>query len=190
MGFGLIIASSIVVLLTRIWQVGLLAVLLNYVGVGLLSMAMEEPDIAGLRILAGGLISLVLFLGARRSELAGVQGDGRKHDRRWLSSTAMRLAAVVLVGLAAFASTVPDRFPTAPNNLVVVAIWLIGIGLVIALLARHVLWVAMGVPLAVTGFEIVYTSLDQRLIMAGALSAAALLTAALIVVAAALAQRG
>jgi hypothetical protein len=190
MGLGLIVVSSIVVLLTRIWQVGLLALLLGYIGIGMLSLAAEGPDTAGLRILAGGLVSLVLFLAARRSELGAVQVGARKRNRRWLSSTIMRLAAVGLVALAAYFSTLPDRLPTVPAGLVLAGIWLIGIGLVITLLARHLLWVGMGVPLAVTGFEIVYTNLDQRLIVAGALSATALLAAMLIAVAAALLHPG
>lgn len=190
LGLALVIAGSIVVLLTRTWQLGLLALLLTYIGVGMVSVAPELPDTAGLRILAGGLITLVLFLPARGGELGGPHVDSRKRDRRWLSSTILRLAAVALVGLTAFSSTLPGRFPSAPDGLIQAAIWLMGVGLVITLLARRLLWVAMGLPLAVTGFEMVYSSVDQRLIVAGALSAAALLAATLTVVTAALVQGG
>jgi hypothetical protein len=188
-GLGLILGGCFVLLLTRIWQVALLALLLVYVGVGMLGVAAGAPGTAGLRVLAGGLICLVLFLTARHRQPGRGRVSGGGFDRHWLSTTSLRVAAAALAGLAAFESTLPHRFPTVPEYLATAAVWLIAIGLVVALLARRLLWVAMGAPLAMTGFDMLYTGLDPRLITAGVLSAAALLSVMLIAATSALIER-
>ena len=62
---GLIITAG-TILVTRDWRLLILAILLQYILVGLILSRLVRPDIAVLKIMIGAFICPILFLSARQ----------------------------------------------------------------------------------------------------------------------------
>ncbi len=172
--------AALVVALSRTWQIGLLAFLVHYAALGGLVLELGPLARGGLRILMGGLVCLVLFLTARRLKHDQRAPGQPAVDRRQVSEVAFRLGAAGLAGIGVFGTSIPDRFPALPAELVLASAWLMAIGLVIVLVSGKPLWVGIGLLTAQSGFETLYTALDRRLVSAGLLSAGALLLALIV----------
>lgn len=179
---SLVMGASLVVALSRTWQVALLAFWAQYIGLGILALEPGPPARGGMRILAGSLICLVLYLTARRTEHERAVPVWPVVDRRWVSQTVFRLAAVGVAGVGVFGSSLPTRISMLPPGMITISIWLMVIGVVIMLISSELLWVGMGLLSVESGFETLYTMLDPRLWPAGILAAGGLLLALGVVV--------
>lgn len=177
----LIVATSVLAV-SREWRIALLALWIHYLALGGLVLQLGPAARCGLRVLMGGLICLVLFLTARRLESGGGTPGGRAISRTQVSALVLRLAAVALAGVGVFGTSVPARFPSLPAHLVLASAWLMTLGLAIALLSRAALWAGIGLVMAESGFETLYTALDPRLVTAGLLATGGLLLALIVAV--------
>lgn len=180
----ILVGATLVVALSRTWRIGLLAFLVHYAALGGLVLELGPAARGGLRILMGGLICMVLFLTARRLNQYQKAPGRAAVDRRQVAEVVFRLGAAGLAGIGVFGTSIPDRFPSLPAELVLASAWLMAIGLVIVLVSRKPLWIGIGLLTAQSGFETLYTALDRRLVSAGLLSAGALLLALIVAAAA------
>ncbi len=168
--------------LSRTWQIALLAFLVHYVALGGLVLELGPVARSGLRILLGSLICLVLFLTVRQTgHRERAKGD-RRISRRQVSEFVFRLAGIALAGIGVFGTPIPGWFPSLPVELVLASAWLIAFGVVVLLISREALWAGIGVLMAESGFETLYTALDPRLVSAGLLAIGGLLLAMVIAV--------
>ncbi|MFQ5595624.1 MAG: hypothetical protein ACE5HA_15870, partial [Anaerolineae bacterium] len=173
----ILIVATLVLVLSHAWRIALLALLIHYLALGGLVLQLGPAARSGLRILMGGLICLVLFLTARRLEDGRRTHGGRVISRTQVSAFVFRLAAVALAGVGVFGTSIPVRFPSLPAHLVLASAWLAILGLVVALISRAALWAGIGLVMAESGFETLYTALDPRLMTAGLLAMGSLLLA-------------
>ncbi|MFQ5340979.1 MAG: hypothetical protein ACE5F6_05475 [Anaerolineae bacterium] len=180
--------ATLLLALSRVWQVALLAFWVHYLALAGLVVQIGPLARGGLRILMGGLICLMLFLTARRLGHGRAGGDWLPR-RRDLSAFVFRLAGVALAGIGVFGTTIPARFPSLPAELVVASVWLMALGFVVVVTSREALWAGMGLLLASSGFETLYTALDPRLVVAGLLAVGGLLLALMVAIAIAAADQ-
>lgn len=172
----LIVATSVLAV-SREWRIALLALLIHYLALGGLVLRLGSPARSGLCILMGGLVCLVLFLTARRLESGGRMQRGRAMSRPQVAAFVFRLAAVALAGVGVFGTSLPARFPSLPAHLVLASAWLVALGLVVVLVARAALWAGIGLLMAESGLETLFTALDPRLVTAGLLAMGGLVLA-------------
>lgn len=180
---SLVVSASLIVVLSRTWRIVLLALLMQYIAVGMLVIELGSLARSGLRILIGGLICLILFLTVSRTEQGRDTLRWPAVDRRWVSEITFRLAAIGLVGIGVFGSSVADWLPSLPEALVLASAWLIAAGLVIVLVSRPFFGIGIGLLTIESGVETLYTALDPRLGPAGLLAASGLLLALMIAIA-------
>lgn len=176
------VGATVVLALSRTWRIALLALLAHYAA--LAALVVEPGPVArgGLRVLVGGLICLVLYLTARWVDQSRNRAGRRLLQRRQVSEFGFRLAAVSLAAIGVFGTPVRHWFPALPAELVLASAWLMALGLVLAIVSRDVLEAGLGLLVAESGFETLYTALDPRLVVAGLLAAGGLLLALLVAV--------
>jgi len=146
-----LVLSTMLLVLAPSWRLGLLALLFQYTAIGGLLAHIVAPSMGGLQLIVGALICLILYLTIRRVNSPTARGMS---PWLWISHTLFRLAALALIGLGAFSTSVWQRFSHLPTPLSEVALWLMGSGLLIALLRPTWLWVGLASLTFVSGLEL------------------------------------
>ncbi len=159
-GAGILIVSS------RRWMTGLLA--FQYVGVFLLVSVSWPMEIAVVKLVAGWMASAVLFL--------TYQNMIEQDPEGWFAAippgTTFKGFAALLVGLS-FYSLVPLAlrwFLGATSQQVLGGLWLLGLGLLQLILSRDNLRIIIGLLTVISGFEILYATLEASVLMTGLLA--------------------
>ena len=159
-GAGISVVSS------RRWMTGLLA--FQYIGVFLLVSVSWPMEIAVVKLVAGWMASAVLFLtyqsmiGADTESLFAAVPPG----------TTFKGFAALLVGLSVY-SLVPLAlrwFLGATSQQVLGGFWLVGLGLLQLILSRDSLRIIIGLLTVISGFEILYATLEASVLMTGLLA--------------------
>ncbi|MCK5794536.1 MAG: hypothetical protein KAH12_07510 [Anaerolineales bacterium] len=159
-GTGILIGSN------RRWMTGLLA--LQYVEVFLFVSISWPLEIAVVKLVAGWMASAVLFL--------TYQNMSEAEPESWLAAnppgTAFKGFAALLVGLSVY-SLVPLAlrwFLGATSQQVLGGLWLLGLGLLQLVLSRDSLRIIIGLLTVLSGFEILYATLEASVLMTGLLA--------------------
>lgn len=186
-----VIASLItgtLILLVRDWRVMLLALLGQYVSVGLILSQMIPPEIALIKVLVGALVCLMLYLAARQSGW-GVRVEphtaqqlfprnvGIRDPLPWTGG-AFRALILCLVFILTTVLTRDYPLPDMPSEVGLSCYWLMLIGLVALMLTGQPLLAGPGLLTALTGFELLYTFLESSLVIVFLLAAVNLLLTA------------
>jgi hypothetical protein len=164
------------IVLVRDWRLSLLALLVQYLVAGLILSRVVRPEIAVAKVLAGLLICPILYLSARQagwSEIVGARFQARRlfswrrtlgwevfpagHIFRFLAVLLMILTATTLGRTYTLAGSQPP-FATA-------VYWLILAGLLLLILTEEPLKAGQGMLTALTGFELVFTTLERSLLL-------------------------
>lgn len=181
--------TGALILLIRDWRVVLLALLGQYIAVGLTLSQLVLPEIALIKMLVGALICLMLYLAARQSGWSvfaslGVTRQSSLEDVAdtrgplpWPGLTFRVLAlCLVFVLTMVFARDYP--LPGMPPEVGLSCYWLMLVGLIVLLLNGEPLLAGPGLLTALTGFELLYTCLESSLVIVFLLAAVNLLLTA------------
>jgi len=159
-GTGILIGSS------RRWMTGLLA--LQYVEVFLFVSISWPLEIAVVKLVAGWMASAVLFLTYQNM----IEAEPESRFAANPSGTAFKGFAALLVGLSVY-SLVPLAlrwFLGATSQQVLGGLWLLGLGLLQLVLSRDSLRIIIGLLTVLSGFEILYATLEASVLMTGLLA--------------------
>ncbi len=155
---GLIATASVLTLNTdrRVLLLGLLS---QYVLVGLALIQIGLVQVAGAKVFIGLLVCLILYITIRAAVQGPLLQPLMREDRlfRGLGLTVVALAAYSIGGF-----TLPFNVPLAA---IIAATWLLSAGLLILLFAREPLRIGLGLLTFQTGFEILYATLDEALVV-------------------------
>lgn len=202
---GLFVTASII-LVGRDWRSLILALLVQYILVGLVLSRLVRPDIATLKVLIGAFICPILFLSARQVSVTGLApnlagqpshfvnraGSWRRHAylivasllkgqdrRRGPAATGFmfRVFGALLMILVAINLSNAIALPGLPTSVNTAVFWLILAGLVTLALTEDPIKVGHGLFTALVGFELFYATVESSLLLTGLWGAINLLIA-------------
>lgn len=185
---GLIITAALVVLIAD-WRLALFALAIQYVLLGWLLTSLVSPGVAIVRTIAGGLAATILYLTMRRravveraailyGEAAGSETDVQAaRVPVFIVGWPFRFFAVALVAVAIIGFSSSMSLLGLPPYVLFSSLWLMAIGVLIAMLSRDVLRLGLGILAFTGGFSILDTALENSLFLYGLLNVADLLIA-------------
>jgi hypothetical protein len=182
--------TALVIFLTSDWRLSLAALLVQYLLVGLALTRFIEPEVAVVKILAGVLVVPILYLGVRHAHHVDEAQDrdgGRLH---FLGLTVgwdagplglpLRFLAVLLVFLILVRLLGQFRLPMAPAGfsieLAFIALWMGSMGIIGLILGGGPLRAATAILTIMSGFDLVYATLEPSLAIVGFYGTLTLLT--------------
>ncbi len=186
-----IIAAAIVVLVWE-WRVNLLALLVFYLSAGLLFVDVLDPRLAYIKVIVGLFICLMLYFTARQVNWGSLPPDLSPTEAEQLRgrpqmvqigrfhfplSGLLRVVLVLVVALVVLnVGTRPSmELPAVPTH-VNLAIWgLLALGLLGLGSTTEPLKAGMGLLIFLTGFELLYNTLEQSAAVLATLAAANLI---------------
>lgn len=200
--------TACIVLIGRDWRVLILALLVQYVLVGVVLSRLTRPDIATLKVMIGAFICPILFLSARqvsarfRSITMTIhQADGEVYGTGWRPMVAsvtrllvgqgrrrgpaatgliFRVFAALLMILVAITLSSTFSLPGLSPSVNTAVFWLILAGLATLILTEDPMKVGLGLFTTLTGFELFYTTVERSLLLTGLWGAVNLLIALVI----------
>ena len=177
---GLIVTGSILILVAD-WRISLGALAVQYLIVTVLLSTIVQLEVALVRLIAGGLVAVILYITAvrvrsrwmRRARIAGWKNVGEiaaLFEREpFIISWPFRLIALVLVGLTVVTACTQFAFPNAPLLFWLVCLWLCTIGLLLCAITRDALKVGVGILTFSAGFGALYLAIEPNLLFYGLL---------------------
>jgi hypothetical protein len=185
-----------IILVARDWRVLILALLVQYILMGLILSRLVRPDIATLKVMIGAFICPILFLSARRVSVGSFslafsmsrRSDHRSRVANWwqnfylvislvkgrdrrrgpaATGFGFRVFAAVLMVLVAI--TLSDSVPLTglPASVNTAVYWLTLAGLTTLTLTEDPLKVGHGLFTVLTGFELFYATVESSLLLTG-----------------------
>ncbi len=176
---GLIVTAG-TILVTRDWRLLILALLLQYILVGLILSRLVRPDIAVLKIMIGAFICPILFLSARQVAVnTPIMSPVIQQERgnRAATGWVFRLLTALIVLLATVTVSEMFALPGLPPTLVITVYWLALVGLTTLIITKDPLKTGIGLLTILTGFDLLYTTLEHSLLITGLWGAVNLLLA-------------
>lgn len=197
---GLFITAGLI-LISRDWRTLILALLAQYILAGLILSRLVRPDIAVLKVMIGAFICPILFLSARQVStgfpLSSPLSDSRKGFSHWWqnfslmsllmgrerrrsrAATGFIFRVLVAVLMIIFATTLSQTFalPGISPDVTTAVYWLILAGLVTLILTEEPMRAGHGLFTVLIGFDLLYTTLENSLLMTGLWGAVNLLIA-------------
>jgi hypothetical protein len=182
---GLVITAACIVLIPD-WRLALLALTIQYVLLGLLLSNIVQSSVATVRVLSGGIAAAIVFLSI---EYRAAQDYVSRRTRDKVVSqslpvfvigVAFRFFAVVLVAVSLIGFASSMTFLGLPAYVLFGSMWLMAIGLLIAMLSRDVLRLGMGILAFTGGFGILDTAIEGSLFLYGLINIADLLIAVVV----------
>src|SRR5512134_2799857 len=163
-----IVLTSVGLLLARDWRWSIILLAVQFLGMFVLTLQHWPLGMASVKVVAGWMSAAVL--GMTRSGLTGEESD---EESSWLRGRLFRFFTAGIVLLIAAVVT-PDvdtvmadpGFPVTNGSLV-----LIGMGLLHLGVSTRVLRVTIGLITVLSGFEILYSAVENSVLVAALLAA-------------------
>jgi hypothetical protein len=177
---GLTVTGAILILISD-WRLSLLAFTVQYLLVTVLLSTLVQLQVATVRLIAGGLVALILYISARRvrsrlirrARAMGLQDSEQlapPFEREpFVIGLPFRFIAVVLVAVSVITAASQTPFPNTPFIFWVVSLWLCSIGLLLVAITRNALKLGMGLMTFSSGFGILYVAIEPSLLFYGLL---------------------
>ena len=165
-GLVFITGTGILVLQSRRWMTGLLAI--QYIGVFSLVSVSWPLEIAVVKLVAGWMATAVLFL----TYVNTPTGNEDEKSTPSTPGTVFYLFSAILIGIVIY-SLVPVAlrwFLGATFQQVLGGLWLLGLGLLQLGLSRDSIRIIIGLLIIISGFEILYATLEASVLMTGLLA--------------------
>lgn len=186
-GLILFVTAGLIVLV-RDWRLSLAALLAQYLTVGLMLARVVRPEIAVAKVLTGLLICPILYLSARQAGWSELSAESFRLRRLlswrrtmgWEVFPAGRLFRTLAVLLMILTATTLGRaYPLVgePAPFATAVYWLVLAGVLLLILTEEPFKAGQGLLTALTGFELVYTTLERSLLVMGLWGAVNLLLA-------------
>jgi hypothetical protein len=177
---GVAVTGMMLILISD-WRMSLLAFTVQYLLITVLLSTLVQLQVATVRMIAGGLVALMLYISARRihsgwvrrARAAGLKNDGEIEAlfRRepFVIGLPFRFIAVVLVAVSVI--TIAAQFTFLNTSLLfwLVSLWLCSIGLLLVAITRDALKLGMGLLTFSAGFGILYLAIEPSLLFYGLL---------------------
>lgn len=201
---GLFITAAII-LIVRDWRTLIIALLIQYILVGIILSRLVRPDIAALKVMIGAFICPILFLSARQVVMGMTpiatlmekrEGFGQtiqswwrnfsfislivgRYRRRRQAATGLAFRVLLSLLLVLIAVTLSNTFilPGLSADLTTAVYWLVLVGLVILTLTEDPMKAGHGLFTLLTGFDLYYSTLEKSLMITGLWGAINLLLA-------------
>jgi hypothetical protein len=165
---GLILLTSVSLLLVRDWRwsIGLLA--LQYVAILVLALQHWPIGMAAVKVVAGWMAAAIL--GMTRSGLAD---ENLAEENTWPRGRLFRIfaALIVLIIVAGVTPGVDTIMADAGFAVTAGGLLLIGMGLLHLGITAHILRVTIGLMTVLSGFETVYSAVEGSVLVAALLAA-------------------
>ena len=163
----LIIATSVGILLTRDWRRTIILLASQYVGVFILTLQHWPLGMATVKVIAGWMGAAIL--GMTRSNL---EEEGEETTNILPQGKFFRLIAAGVVGLiaATVASRVDTMMADAGVTVSAGSLLLIGMGLLHLGITDQPLRVTVGLMTVLAGFEILYSAVENSILVAALLA--------------------
>ena len=164
---GAIIITSTGLLLTRDWRWSIILLAVQYLGMFVLVLQHWPLGMASVKVVAGWMSAAVL--GMTRSGLS--MADSSEEDT-WPRGRPFRLFAAGIVALIVVVVTpgVDTIMADAGFAVTAASLFLIGMGLFHLGITAHVLRVAIGLMMVLSGFEILYSAVEGSVLVAALLA--------------------
>jgi len=199
---GLFITASLLILL-RGWRMSLLALLAQYVLLGLWLAKLYRPELLLVKTLTGTVAVAMIYLVAAEAQWGAIRFPVRRalpatdelslmddeaeppagQRTSIFMGTGFRLAAVVLAAMAAYGLTSNYPLPDLATDVNLAFYWLCAAGLICLMVSRDVVYNGLGALCLISGLDLTYIALvdipDIVILglLAGMSLAAALVTA-------------
>ncbi len=175
----MVLITASLILIFRDWRWSLLALLVQYLVVGLLFVDVIAPHLAFMKVVTGSFICLILFITARQVNWGRLPEDVTTEEAVMLkeerllrfgpymlpTDTPFRIFLALAVALSVWALTQKASFhlPGIADHINLAVYALIGMGAVTLSLTSEPLKAGMGILTLITGFELFYSSIDRSL---------------------------
>jgi hypothetical protein len=185
---GLIVTAASVVLIAD-WRFAVLELAIQYVLLGILLTRLVHPSVALVRVIAGGMVASILYLSMRHRAqdwraalIAAENGDmealaALEPPQVFIVGFPFRFFAVALVAVTIIGLASSMTLFGLPANIFFSSLWLMAIGLLVAMLSRDALRLGLGILVFTGGFTILDTAIESSLFLYGMLNIADLLIA-------------
>ncbi len=157
--------TAIILVSDRRWMVGLLAA--QYVGVFLLVSFSWPVEIAVVKLVAGWMATAILFLA-----LGASSSEGKERFITSKPGTVFMGFTALLIGLSMY-SLMPATlrwFLGASPQQVLGGVWLLGLGTLQLSFSGQDTRIIIGLLTIISGFEILYATLEASVLMTGLLA--------------------
>lgn len=157
---------SILLVQNRRWMTGMLAI--QYIGVFSLVSISWPMEIAVVKLVAGWMSAAVLFLTYENI----LDADQEFPLAASLPELFFKTFLAVLIGFAVY-SMVPEAlrwFLGATPQQILGGLWLLGLGILQLALSREPIRIITGLLTVISGFEILYATLEASVLMTGLLA--------------------
>lgn len=176
--WGLLFTAGLIAVVEE-WRISLLALLVEYALVGFLLSGSFSPSIALAKIATGGMIFFILYPTAWRGR--GKPTAKIASQERTLATLAtlfpFRLVGSVLIGLVAYGFLHQHPWEGVPTHLAFASSLLMAMGLWTVMLARGPFRMGLGLLTFQIGFELILTTWERGLLVAGLLGSVNILLA-------------
>jgi len=165
--WGLFFTAGLIAVVEE-WRISLLALLTQYALVGLILSGSVSPSLALAKIITGGMVFFILCPTAwrgRRKPPAKIAGQGRT----LATSSPFRLVGSALMGLVAYGLLHQYPWEGVPTDLAFASNFLMAMGLWTVILGRGPFRMGLGLLTFQIGFELLFTTWERSLLVAGLL---------------------
>ena len=189
----LVLLTASLILILPDWRWLLLALILQYLVVGLLFADVLPPQLAFMKVLVGAFICLILYITARQVNFGRLPEDvteeevGQLEEERLVQIGPYSLpiellfrvflALIVILTIWAVSQNTGFLLPEVPKHVNLAILSLTGMGLVTFSLTGEPLKAGMGLLTFMTGFELFYHAIEHSIAMLVVLSIADLIIA-------------
>ncbi len=162
----IVLVSTLGLLLGRDWRRNLIFLAVQYVGVFLLVSLHWTLEMAAVKLVTGWMAASALGMTQINPVHTG------KEDTSWPEGRVFRLvtASLVLIVVVVFAADITEWLPSAGLSEVLSGLLLIGMGLLQLGLTAQPLRVTLGLLTALSGFEVLYASVESSILVAALLA--------------------
>ena len=170
MAAAMVLLTAVVMLVIPDWRVMLFALAAQYLFAGLLFVDVLDPRLAIIKILAGWFVTLILYISARQVDWnrtsSSVEQEkfitvrGHQLPGTTLLHIGLTVGMVLVVQVLA-RQTAVSIIPAHLDHFQLAVYALIGLGLLGMVLASEPLRVGLGIFTFLTGFELIYSVVEQ-----------------------------
>lgn len=164
---GLIFVTATGLLLARDWRWSIMLLAAQFLGMFLLTLQHWPPGMATVKVVAGWMSAAIL--GMTRSSMSGEDagedrtGPGGRLFRLFAATMVLLLVIVVTPGVDTIMADA--GFPVTSGSL-----FLIGMGLLHLGISSEILRVTIGLMTVLSGFEILYSTVEGSVLLAALLA--------------------
>ncbi|HUS93751.1 MAG TPA: hypothetical protein VMZ24_01085 [Patescibacteria group bacterium] len=174
-----VLITASLILIFRDWRWSILALLIQYLVVGLLLADVMPPHLAFMKVIIGIFICLILFITAQQVNWGRLPEDVTAEEAVLLGQERLLrfgpymlptdapfrifLGLAVALSVGALTQKAAFHLPFVDNHLNLAVFGLFAMGLVIMVLTSEPMKSGMGFLTLITGFELFYSTVEQPL---------------------------